>query len=251
MEFEYLRLERDGELAVVHVDRPPVNAMDLRLLEEGAAMLDELRADQPGAVVLAGREGSFSAGLDLKLAPTLDADGQREMVGGINRLFAGWYSFERPVVAAVTGHAIAGGMILALCGDVRVASTEGRYGLTEVRAGLPYPAVAIAVVRAELRRELARELVLGGELVDGRRLLEGGAFDELVAPGEVVGRAVARARELAAIPSEAYATVKRQLRQPALAEIDQALAGSGDPLAGGWLGDETADAARAVLEGTG
>ena len=127
-------------MAVLNVDRPPVNALDHQLLAEGAAILEELRADPPPAVVIAGREGCFCAGVDLKLAPTLDAEGQREMVDGINRLFGGWYSFERPVVAAVTGHAIAGGFILALCGDVRVAATTGRHGLTEVRAGIPYPA---------------------------------------------------------------------------------------------------------------
>ena len=148
-------------MAVLHVDRPPVNALDPSLLAEGAAMLEELRADPPGAVVIAGREGCFCAGADLKLVPTLDAAGQREMVEGINRLFGGWYSFERPLVTAVTGHAIAGGFILALCGDVRVAATVGRHGLTEVRAGLPYPAAAMAVVRAELSKAAARELVLG------------------------------------------------------------------------------------------
>ena len=120
MDYEYLRVERDGDVAIVHVDRPPVNALDPSLLAEGAAILDELRGDPPPAVVIAGREGCFCAGADLKLVPTLDADGQRQMVDGINRLFAGWYSFERPLVTAVTGHAIAGGFILALCGDVRV-----------------------------------------------------------------------------------------------------------------------------------
>jgi enoyl-CoA hydratase len=247
--FEHLRVEHDGEVAVVHVDRAPVNAMDQRLLAEGAAMLDELAADPPAAVVVAGRPGCFSAGVDLKLAPTLDAAGQRELVDGINRLFAGWYSLERPLVAAMTGHAIAGGLILALCGDVRVCSRDGQFGLTEVRAGIPYPAVAIAVVRAELRPELARELVLGGELVRAERLLEGGAVDELAEPDGVLPRALERARELAAIPPGAYATVKRQLRRPALEEIARALEGEGDPLAQGWIGDEAAGAARSLLEG--
>ena len=248
MDYEHLHVERDGDVAILHVDRPPVNAMDTSLLAEGAAMLEELRADAPPAVVIAGREGCFSAGVDLKLAPTLDADGQREMVEGINRLFGGWYAFERPLVTAVTGHAIAGGFILALCGDVRVAATLGKHGLTEVRAGVPYPAAAIAVVRAELGPAAARELVLGGELIDPARALELGAFDEVVAPVSVIPRAVERARQLAKIPSDAYGTVKRQLRGPAIEEMAPALRGE-DPLAGGWTSGETADAVESLLGG--
>ena len=132
---------RDG-IAVVRIDRPPANAMSPELLEEGAAVLDTLARDEPRAVVLTGRPGFFSAGADLKLIPTLDASGQRRMVEGINRIFGAWYGFPRPVVAAVNGHAIAGGMVLALCADHRVGSTEGRYGLTEVAVDVPYPAAA-------------------------------------------------------------------------------------------------------------
>ena len=248
MDYEYLSVERRDEVAVLHVDRPPVNAMDLQLLGEGAAMLEELRAEAPAAVVIAGREGCFSAGVDLKLAPTLDADGQREMVNGINRLFAGWYAFERPLVAAVTGHAIAGGFILALCADVRIAATTGRHGLTEVRAGVPYPYAAMAVVRAELSPPAARELVLEGELVDAARAVELGAFDEVVSPASVIPRALERARRLAEIPSGAYATVKRQLRGAVIAEMEPALRGE-DPLASDWTSDETAGAAEGLLRG--
>src|SRR6185437_4265626 len=97
-----------------------------------------------------------------------DEAGQRAMVEGINRMFAGWYSFPRPVVAAVTGHAVAGGFILALCADWRVVSTEGRFGLTELRAGLPYPAAAILTVRAELAPAQARRFVLRADLTDSQ-----------------------------------------------------------------------------------
>ena len=72
------------------------------------------------------------------------------MVHGINRLFGGWYGFPRPLVCAVNGHAIAGGLILALCGDHRIGATQGKLGVTELRAGIPYPAAAMLVVKAEL-----------------------------------------------------------------------------------------------------
>jgi enoyl-CoA hydratase len=217
--------------------------MDPQLLEEGKRLADELVADPPAAVVLTGREGFFSAGADLKIAPTLDADGQRGMVEGINRIFAAWYGFPRPVVAAVNGHAIAGGLILALCADYRVGSTDGKYGLTELKAGLPYPVVAMAVVRAELNALAARRLVLGADLVGAREALDAGAFDEVAEPDQVLHRATEVARELSLLPSEAYEKVKHQLRGPIL---EEALA-KPDPLLEGWTGRDTADAVANIL----
>jgi enoyl-CoA hydratase len=217
--------------------------MDPQLLEEGSRVAEELLAERPAAVVLTGREGYFSAGADLKVAPTLDADGQRGMVAGINAIFAGWYSFPAPVVAAVNGHAIAGGLILALCADYRIGSTQGKYGLTELKAGLPFPAVAMAVVRAELHAPAARRLVLGADLVDAQAALDAGAFDEVAEPDQVLHRATEVARGLAMLPSEAYEKVKRQLRGPVL---DAALA-EPDPLLEGWAGAETEDAVSDIL----
>ena len=237
--------DRDG-VALVKIDRPPANAMDLELLEDGASVLEKLSADPPAAVVLTGREGFFSAGVDLKLAPTLDAQGQRDMVASINRAFAGWYAFPRPVVCAVNGHAIAGGLILALCADRRIGTEAGKLGLTELRAGVPYPAVAMAVVRAELSAAAARRMVLGSELIGMAEALELELLDELAPEGELVERALARAREMAGAPAETYATVKRQLRGDVL---DAVRSGADDPLAEGWLGGETAGAARGILEG--
>jgi enoyl-CoA hydratase len=240
----HVNIEEQGELALVRIDRPPANALDLELLEEGRQALEELAAAEPAAVVLTGRDGFFSAGVDLKLAPTLDATGQRAMVEGINRLFAGWYSFPRPVVAAVNGHAIAGGLILALCADHRVGAGSGKLGLTELRAGIGYPLAAMTVVRAELSAPAARQLVLQAELVDPPEALALGALDEVVDLDLVLPRAVEVAEELAALPRDAYGRIKRQLRSEAIA----ALAGIGeDPLLESWIAPGAGEAASGIL----
>ena len=180
--------------------------------------------------MITGSGDFFSGGVDLKLAPTLSPTEQRGMVAGINRLFYEWYGFPGPVVAAVNGHAVAGGMILALCADHRVGSRAGSYGLTEVRVGAPYPVAALAVVRAELAPGPARRLVLGGELVDADAALELGLVDELAEPGR---RARARAQPSPAswrrCPSATYETVKAQLRGPDLEAIRAGI--ERDPLA--------------------
>jgi enoyl-CoA hydratase len=240
----HVRVEERGEVALVTIDKPPANALDLELLEDGRRALEELAAAEPGAVVIAGREGFFSAGVDLKLAPTLDEAGQRAMVEGINRLFAGWYSFPHPVVAAVGGHAIAGGLILALCADHRVGGMTGKLGLTELRAGIPYPVAAMTVVKAELTAPAARELVLRAELIGPERALELGALDELVADEEVLPRALAVAEELAGLPRSAYGPIKRQLRAEALAALERI---GEDPLLDSWMAPDAGEAAAGIL----
>jgi enoyl-CoA hydratase len=241
-------IEQRGEVALVRIDRPPANAMDPELLGDSRAALAELRAAEPEAVVLTGRPGFFSAGVDLKLAPTLDEDSQREMVGAINDAFLDWYSFPRPVVCAVNGHAIAGGLILALTGDRRIGAGEGKLGLTELRAGIPYPAAAIAIVRAELTPPAARTLALTADLVDMRRGAELGLLDEVTEPDHLLDRALEVAGELGALPRSAYAHVKEQLRGATTAALRDTLERGEDPMLSGWIGEETAAASAAILD---
>jgi enoyl-CoA hydratase/carnithine racemase len=241
---DLIAIEEAGGITVVRMQRPPANALSLEFLAAGAEVIDRLRELRPAAVVITGSGEFFSGGVDLKLAPTLSPDQQREMVAGINRLFFDWYGLPHPVVAAVNGHAVAGGLILALCADHRVGSRAASYGLTELRVGAPYPGAALAVIRAELDKGPLRRLVLGADLVDGAAALDLGLVDELAE--DTVERALEAARELASLPAGTYETVKLQLREPALARMREAL--ERDPLAAGWLTDEAADAAAAVLD---
>ncbi len=244
---QHVRVETQGEVAIVRLDRPPANAMNVELLEQGVAVLGELRAAEPGAVVIAGVPGYFSAGVDLKEVPGLGAAEQRAMVDGINNAFAGWYEFPRPVVCAVDGHAIAGGLILALCGDYRVGGPEGKLGLTELRAGVPYPVAAMGVVRAELSPRAARVLTLRAQLIEMPEALELGVVDELAGAGEVEARALEVAGELAETPAEGYAAIKRQLRGETIDRVRAVLDGDGDPLTQSWLGAEAPNAAADLL----
>jgi enoyl-CoA hydratase len=243
---ELIAVEDADGVALVRIQRPPANALDPGLLAAGAEVVGRLRERRPAAIVLTGSGDFFSGGVDLKLAPTLSEGEQREMVAAINRLFLDWYGLPHPVVAAVNGHAVAGGLILALCADHRVGSLGATYGLTEVRVGAPYPGAALAVVGAELDPGAARRLVLGAELVGAEAALGLGLVDELAEPEDVLEGGLDAARRLAALPAGTYETVKLQLRAPALALMREAV--ERDPLAAGWLSDETASAAAAALE---
>jgi enoyl-CoA hydratase len=222
-------------VTVLAADRPPANAMDVGLLREVVAAVEQVAASPPPALVLAGRPGFFSAGADLKAVPNYGPEEQRQAVEGINAMALGVYSLPCPVVGAITGHAIAGGMVLALATDVRVASSAGRYGLTEVKVGVPYPQAAIGVVRAELAPHAARVLALGNQLIDAEACLRLGAFDEVAEPDDVVPRALEVARELAAMPAEVYARTKAELRGATIVRLREAV--KDDPLLGQWVPD--------------
>jgi enoyl-CoA hydratase len=232
---EHVRIdEHDDGVVVLAIDRPPANAMDVTLLGEIVAAVAQVAADAPRALVLAGRPGVFSAGADLKAVPAYGPAQQREMVDGINEMALGVYELEFPVVGAITGHAIAGGLVLALCSDIRVASSSGRYGLTEVKVGVPYPQAAIGVVRAELAPQAARVLALGSELTDAGECERLGVFDEVLAPDDVLDRSLHVAARLAALAPEVYARTKRDLRGLALAQMRAGC--EADPLLERWVG---------------
>ena len=195
----------DGGLTLLQIDRPPANAIDLALLDELVGAFERISLDPPRALVIAGRAGFFSAGINLKTVPHYGPGEQHRMVSGINRMLLAAYGLELPVVAAVTVHAIGGGMLLTLCADYRVASTAGRYGIPGVKVGVPYPQAAMGVARAELAPHAARRLMLGNWLIDADECVRQGAFDEALAPARVLDRALEMARELAVLDRTMYA----------------------------------------------
>src|SRR5262245_16880565 len=160
-------LQDDG-IALVVLANPPMNVMQASLLEELAALFEDLAANPAvRAAVIAAEGRAFSAGLDLKHVPGLDHPGQRRLVDALNDCFGTLYAWPKPLVAAVNGHAIAGGLILALCADWRVAAdVPMQVSLAEVRVGVTYPVAPLEVARGELAPATARKLVLLGEVLD-------------------------------------------------------------------------------------
>jgi enoyl-CoA hydratase len=218
-------------VVVVTLDRPPVNALETGFGRELAAVL-EREAGEARAIVLTGAGRAFSAGVDTKAAATLDREGQRAGVETINRLVMLMFGLDVPVVAAVNGHALGGGLVLPLACDVVIATrAECKLGLTEVVAGVPFPAAPLAVCRYRLAPPVYNNLCLTGRVLGPAEALELGVVDELAEPEQLVPRACGVAATLAGYP--AYARVKEQVRAAARAEMAQAVAG--DPLLAAWL----------------
>jgi enoyl-CoA hydratase len=241
----FVGIEDHEGVTVVTLARPPANALDPALVSDLLTTLDLLVGERPAAVVLAGLGGFFSGGADLRVVPELSTDEQTQMVRDVNKLFSGWHEFPRPVVSAVNGHAVAGGLVLALCGDYRVASSSGRFGLTEARVGIPFPSAAIGVVQAELSPPIVRRLVLGAELIEASTALAWDVVDEVVAEDAVLGRALAVAHERAQLPPNTYELVKRRLRAGASTGARKMFGEEGIST---WDVSEAREAAQAVLE---
>ncbi len=239
-----------GGIVVVSFARPPANAMDAASLEELTVAFDRLAADLAvKAAILTGQGNIFSAGLDLKAAPNLDLAGQRRLIAALNDCYGTLYAWPKPLVAAVNGHVIAGGMVAALCTDYRlVADVKLQASLAEIRVGVRFPVAPLQAAIGELAPAAARRMVLLGETLGAREAVALGVFDELVPAGGLRERAVGRAQRLAELPPKAFAATKRDLRGAALARIAEARAGA-DPCYAEWLGEEMKSAARAALQG--
>jgi enoyl-CoA hydratase len=242
-------VDYEDRIAILRLNRPPVNAVNVDLLRAaGAALRDIAARDDLAALIVTGAGKAFCAGLDLKDVPSYSPTGQQEMVLGINRMVATLYALAIPTVAAVNGHAIAGGLVIALSCDYRVGSTAPyQIGLTEARAGIPFPEGAMAVVKAELSPSVARRRTLVGVNSSSQEALADGILDELQSPDDLMPRALEIARDLATIPRVAYGQIKRQLRAATLAAIEPGVAAGRDPLLDTWLSADTAGAAAALL----
>ena len=189
----------------------PANAIDPALVLKLGETLDEAERDgRP--LVLTGNDRFFSAGLDLAGLPQ-----NREEMGAfvdafdefVRRLFL----CPCPTVAAVNGHAVAGGAILAAACDVRIGATGTyRVGVSEVQLGVIFPATAFGVLRAAIPPTRIAEVLLRGRLTGPEDAVGNGFLHELAEPDELAARAVARAEELGALPREAYLHTKRELR---------------------------------------
>lgn len=229
-----IELERSGGGPLVaRLDRPPVNALDLELVQAITAAIARAIEDRAPAIVLTGAGRCFSAGIDTKVVPSYTQEQARAAVGAINAMVSTVYAAPVPVVAALNGHALGGGLVLALACDVRVASAgHYRLALNEVTAGVPFPAGPLTVVRAELDAPVARELCLSGRVIGPEEALALRVVDELAEPARLLDVALARAAELAS--PRVYETVKRQLRGPVAEELERIATSGDDPLLRDW-----------------
>ncbi len=239
----------DGIVRLV-LNRGPVNALSAPFLMTLADMLDDMaRDDSVRALVIASAFRVFSAGLDLKQAEGFDRDAQIAIVDGLNTAFLRLFAFPKPVVVAVDGAAIAGGLFFVLASDFRVSGPGGRFGLAEVRVGVDFPVGPMEIARATLAPDMLRRLMLTGQPIDADTAARAGFVDERVNADQVAERALSVARQMADSPPRAFAAVKRQIRGATMARIEAGMRDLAANPERGWYSDETRPAMRRMLGG--
>lgn len=220
---DLLRVHDEATCTVVTLDDGKANALSLPMLQAIDDALDAA-VERRLPVVLAGREGVFSAGFDLKVMQGGDPAARLDMVSAGFEVAYRLLGLPAPVVVACTGHAIAMGVFLLLTGDRRIgAAGEYRIGANETALGIVMPQFAIELTRGRLTPAAFDRALLTSEFSAPDAAAAAGFLDEVVPAGEVLDHARAAAGRLAAYDVDVYAETKQRVRGPWLAALRAAI----------------------------
>jgi enoyl-CoA hydratase len=244
-------IEREdrGVVTILRLARGKGNALNLELAEALLAALDRLQASPSRAGILTGQGTVFGAGVDLPALVQGGPEYVRRFIPLLQRGFERLATFPKPLVAAVNGHAIAGGALLMLACDQRLlARGTARIGLTEVRVGVVFPAWALELARFATPPEHFSTLVCTGRAWPPEESLARGLVDELVEPERLLARACEVAEELAAIPPTTFTATKLAVRRPMIEAAQRQAALTDAALLEHWCAPETLRQAAAFAE---
>ena len=244
------REDRDG-IVTLRLAHGKASALDVELCEALERELAAAVESGARALVLTGTGGIFSAGVDLF---RLLEEGQgyvERFLPTMKRSFRALFECPLPVVAATNGHAIAGGCILVQACDYRLmARGGGRIGVPELLVGVPFPAMALEVLRFAVPPERVQEIVYTGGTWTADAALERGLVDEVAEPDALAARAGDVAAQLAAVPPAAFRITKRLLRSEVVERARRLAAANDAEAAAVWSAPETHEHIRAYLART-
>ena len=208
--------EFQDNVAVLRMDDGKANALNGSSLTSLELALDATSSAR--ALVLGGRGGFFSGGLDLKNLPSLPPDQLQSVLRQFIRAVRRLMESPAPIVAAVSGHALAGGAVLALACDYTIGIPGAfKVGLNEAAIGIPLPKIVVEMGKSKLLPQAWIRAMAHGEVFFMEDALKVGYIDELADPAELEIRALAKASALAALPPGAYLATKNHIRAAALA----------------------------------
>ncbi|SVA99581.1 uncharacterized protein METZ01_LOCUS152435 [marine metagenome] len=210
---ELVKLNIDGDVSIITLDDGKANVFSPLMTEAIESLLDQVPQDK-GALLITGRSGIFSGGFDLKIMSSGDMEEIKRMVKVGFSLLTRIYSFPRPVVCACTGHAIALGAFLLLCGDYRLGA-EGDFmiGANEVRNNMSVPEPILELSRTRINKTHWFRAILNAEMYAPNKAISAGYLDETIDPEKLMDLALKKASDLATLDHPVYQITK---------ELDQA-----------------------------
>jgi len=236
----------DGVL-LVEMSHGVTNAIGTELLYELTDLINDAgEKDEVTSIVLSSsNEKFFSIGFNLPELLQLNKTDFGDYYQKFNRLCVDLFTLNKPTIAALTGHAIAGGFILALCCDYRFIS-EGRtkVGLNEIKLGLPIPYPANCILQALVGNRIGRDVTYGGNFYTPSESFELGLVDKVLPPKDVIQKAINCVGDLSKVPEKAFSAIKSNRVDPVMREIEENLAVRERDFSDFWFSEE----ARIKLE---
>jgi methylglutaconyl-CoA hydratase len=224
--FDHILTESAHGVKTITLNRPDKrNALSPALIEELTLALHEAETCGCGVVILTGAGSAFCAGLDMEHLETVTAhtpEEHRRDSENLARALRAIYDFPKPIIAAVNGPAIAGGMALATIPDFTLAVPEAKFGYTEVRVGY-VPAIVASFLMRQVGEKRTRELLLTGRLMKAQEALQLGLVTEIVSAEELMRSAQALAQTLLVNSPQAMQAVKQLLSKHASRRLDEEL----------------------------
>ena len=226
MTYATLSCKIADHVAEITLNRPEKrNAISPEMIADLLAALDEIEKSPARVVILTGAGKAFCAGMDLAYLKEFPSQSREQVMADARKIagmFRRVYKFPKPLIAAVHGPALAGGCALATFADFTLATTEAKFGYTEVRIGF-IPAIISALVVRQLGEKRARELLLSGRIFSAEEACALGLVNEIVPPENLLSRARERAQELATMSPVALQFTKSVLIKMIDAELDREL----------------------------
>jgi enoyl-CoA hydratase len=208
-----IEVTHQRDVAILTMVHGKANALSTAFCDALVASVRDASAAR--AIVITGKGHIFSAGVDLPLLLDSGPTYAREFLPALHRLYETVFFHPKPIVAAINGHAVAGGCVLACASDRRVMATGGgRIGVTELLVGVPFPSLAFEIMRYVTAPQFFPSVIFDGATFEPPHAIERGLIDETLEPDAVMGQAIAAAEKLAAQSPPAFALTKKQMRQP-------------------------------------
>jgi len=232
---------------VLRLEHGRANALDIDLMSDLTRALNDVRAGGTRAVVLTGTGSIFSAGVDLHRVVSGGAEYTSKFVPALAEFFLDLFEYPLPLVAAINGHAIAGGCLIGCACDYRLmAASTGTIGVPELLVGVRFPAVAIEILRSVVPPHEVQVLALTGRTCLPDEAARRGLVHEVVPGGELLQHAMRIAQRFAAIPSDVFAATKLALHADALDRLrrDRSL----EEVSREWAREETHARIRQYME---
>lgn len=250
MAYETIILDKKDRIATITLNRPPVNPLNRRMYEELGQVAEELNADPEIKVVIitGAGEKAFAAGLDVKEVEGKSVTEIMDFWACSRDASARVAGIEKPVIAAINGLALGGGLELALCCDLRITSEGARFGQPEVTLGIIPGGGGSQRLPRLIGVARAKELLFTGEMFDAQTALNMGLVGKVVPPGKLMEEVTALATSIAAMPAVALKMIKHAVDHGINMDLHSALIYEGESFMLSYTSEDGREGLRAFVE---